>query len=367
MNSPINYPKWREGLKSYLFNQILNNIVPDEEMRARLVNDEAMEIWEVAFTHETFDPNVGSNYEELEMYGDIVMAANFIKYLTDIFPKINKQELSEMKISFLSKEWQGKKSIQLGLNKWIRSNIRTDLHTAEDVLESFFGALDRIGDMVYKFGAGGGLSYNMIIYILDNTGIDENAVALISEGNPKTQIKEMFEQLGWGVADEKFEVTEDGRTISTVSFTFEAIQDLKKLGLKIQDPRLAVEEGFTKGNASRAAYTNALKRLKEMGLTKDWVNTYRYGEGGTSDTAIPELSPYISRLNEKLRLDGFTGFKFKRPKTGKIKGRNVKGVYIQLLGVRPNGHLEILETTDGMVDNEIEGKKQVLARYVMGR
>ena len=56
---------WSTNLKKFLRNDLLPQTgLTTEAALDKLVSNEAMKIWEVAFTSESYDPNVGSNYEE---------------------------------------------------------------------------------------------------------------------------------------------------------------------------------------------------------------------------------------------------------------------------------------------------------------
>lgn len=344
---------WYEGLRNYLRN-LLKIIIPSEPHRERMVNENAMEVWVPCFTHESFDPNVGRNYEELELVGDHSMEFNFIKYMYLTIPGITRSELSELKSKYISKAFQAQVGLKLGLEKWVRIRVEKNTHVFEDLLESFFGGLDTVGDRVFKFGAGAGLAYNMIVKIFADTPIDR----ALAKGRPKTQMKETFEKLHWGIPVETFEEgAMYGDVIATVSLTREAMEALRSLGAKITSPTLAVESGTSKKVAFENAYRVALEKIRGMGITDEWVQQYR----GNRDLTNPELIPYIQAVQNRLKRDGYNSFYFKKAQTTK------QGKYIQLIGVRPNKYLEVLAMTDRPAETELEGKRQVLEMYAGGR
>jgi len=344
-----NFQEWYNGLRNFL-REILKMIVPSPELIEKMVSDEAMKIWVNCFTHETYDPNVGKNYEELELVGDHAMEYNFIMYLYKTIPNVTRSELSELKSNYISKPFQAKVAVQLGLHNWVRMGIGKDTHTFEDILESFFGGINIVGDTVFKFGAGTGLCYNMIVKIFENVEINMD----LSIGKPKTQIKETFEKLHWGVAIENFE--KSGKiTTASISFTPEAMQTLTQVGLKLKSPVFAVATGTSKKVASDNAYKQALDVIRQMGITDEWVQKMR----GNRDLDNPELIPYFQPVQEKLSRDGYSSFYLKKVKTTE------EGKYIQMIGVTADGTLVVLATTDGPRD-ETQGKAEVLRKYLEG-
>jgi len=346
-NRVRDYNTWYNGLRNYL-RETLKIIVPSPELRERMVSDEAMKIWVNCFTHETYDPNVGRNFEELEFVGDHAMEYNFVIYLYKTIPNITRSELSEIKSSYISKPFQAKVALSLGLQNWVRIGIRKDTHTFEDLLESFFGGINMVGDTVFKFGAGTGLCYNMIVYIFKDIEINMN----LAMGKPKTQIKEMFEKLHWGKAIENFE--KSGRfTTASISFTPEAMQTLSQVGINLRTPVFATATGTSKKVASDNVYEQALNAIIQMGITNEWVQKM----SGNKDLSNPELTPYIQPVQAKLSREGYASFYLK-----KVKATD-EGKYIQLIGVKPDNTLVILATSDGPKD-ETEGKIEVLTKYL---
>jgi len=345
--------QWYEGLRNYLKNEVLTTIIPSEPHREIMISKKAMEIWVPSFTHESYDPNIGRNYEELELVGDHAMEFSFIYYMYLTIPGVTRSEMSELKSKYISKTFQAKVGWKMGLEKWVRTRVEKTTHIAEDLLESFFGGLLRVGDTVFKFGAGYGLTYNMIVKIFEGITIDR----ALAKGRPKTQMKEIFEKLHWGVPVEDFEQgTEYNEITARVSFTKEAIQALSELGIKITDATLAVETGTSKKVAFENAYEVALQKIREMGITDAWIEQYR----GNRDMTNPELIPYIPAVQRRLKDEGYVNFYFKKSQTTK------EGKYIQLIGERPDKYLVVLAMNTRPVESELEGKRQVLEIYGSG-
>lgn len=340
---------WLNGLREFLRNDLLIKFIPEEKFRDIMTSDEAMKIWKNVFTHESYNANVGENYEELELLGDAVMDLAFLKYLYMKYPKITRSELTELKHNYLSKGFQGSVGLKWGLDKWLRTNLEKTTHIFEDLLEAFFGGINEIGDKVFKFGAGYGLAFNIINYMFKDIDIDISA----GKPPPKTQMKEIFEAVGWGRSpEENFQSSENGVT-ATLSYTSAAMDTLRSLGVNLASPIIAIESGTTKKMASDAAYKVALERVRKTGITDDWINRVR----AEKDKAKPELAEYWIPTQEKIRNNGLVSFYFKSGKTTKM------GKYVQLIGVRSNNRLVILGTV-GPVDDITEGKRQLFINYL---
>ena len=372
---------WYNGLKGFLL-EFLKMILPTEEYRQKMVTDEAMEVWVPCFTEENYHPDIGMNYEELELVGDHMMESNFIMYIYLNIPQITRGEMSELKRQYISKPFQSQIGKKWGLGNWVRTRLPKTTHVFENLLEAFFGAITIVANKVFKFGAGNGLCYNLIMKIFEDIPLDKESVILV----PKTVIKEMFEGLHWGTAIEQFE-TDGQQTTAIISFTPEAVAMLRGIGLNLQSAVLARETGNSKKVASDNAYNSALINLRKMGITDEWVQQARGNRdlGKPSDNAYavalnnvlsmnfskdlskkirknrdlsdPELAPYLDLVQKKVQSQGFVIFYM-------WQARKVEaGTYIQLVGVKADGSLVPLEISD-RPQKERDGKKDILIKYL---
>ena len=354
---------WRESLRNFLRNNFLKLFISSEDVRAKLTNDEAMDIWEIAFTHESYNPNVGENYEELELQGDAVMMTNFYKYLRYQYQNnITRFQLSEFKTYYLSKPFQSKLARKYGLGDFVRTRFTKTIHVYEDIMESVFGALDDIGDKVFKFGAGNGLAYNLIVYLFDQVEIDWN----ITRGNPKTQVKEMFENLGWvnpkagEVVPEHAIENDDGTTTFFIKFPVIAIGQLKALGVTLQTDILAQFTANTKKLASDQAYKIALNNLTRLNITKEWVKEVKERR----ELESPELAPYVPAAMKRLKEEGYVKFEWAQEHMKSLNKATNK--FVQLIGVRADGRKAVLLMNTEPTKDVIEAKQIVLSHYAKG-
>ena len=165
-------------------------------------------------------------------------------------------------------------------------------------------------------------------------------------------VKEIFEQLHWGVAKETTQEGHNKTVIGTVSFTQAAIENLRTLGVNVTTPILAIETARTKKVAFQNAYPVVLEKLHRIGITPEWVEKYK----GNKDFNNPVLAPYINTVQGKSRREGYEKFYLKDLQT------TTEGVYTQLIGIKPDGKLVILSSA-GPAESKLEGKRQALEKY----
>jgi dsRNA-specific ribonuclease len=353
--------RWRQNLKQYLRYDLLPKIIPNESALDKLVSDEAMKVWQSAFTHESFNPNAEENYEILEKIGDSILKTTFLEFILQKFPYLNQAELSHAVTVYLAKPFQANLSSQLGMGKFVRTNYRISMHTNEDVIESFSGALGQLGNTLFKFGAGYGLVYNFVVFLYDNIELDLESA---TKENPKTQVKNIYEKLGIINPKEKEKVPEEaiqlesGYTTFRIFIPVNGLQILRSLGIPFNSSVVAEATAYTKNAASIQAYQEAIKNLTQAGLTTQFMETYTRKR----DYMNPDLSPFISKILPRLKEEGFTDFYFVEEH---IKGKSKQdtGKFVQLIGIKPDGYKKILALTRDPVEVVLTAKQDLLTRY----
>jgi len=174
------------NIKDLVFN-ILKNVVPNPEL---YVDNKYIKIWIKAFTSETYDPTF--NYEDEEYVGDRVLKVVYPKYLSIRYPTYNRKELSNIDMLVMEKKNQYDLAFELGLIDQILIPHRNTIPVGVggDVFESFFGALDTVGDLVEK-GTGIVLCFNLITYIFNQNTIPDN----LKLGSSKMIVEQIFKRL----------------------------------------------------------------------------------------------------------------------------------------------------------------------------
>ena len=362
--------QWRTNLWNYL-PQLLNSFLQNTEIINKLLDSEYSQIWNDSFTDKTYD--YLNNYETYEILGDTVLETTFTTYLMDrIKPlirsgAITEEGISNLKMFYMSKTNQSKFSKQLGLINYVHidPNIKKNMHLAEDLLESFTGALMIVGNNV-KIGLGYILCYNFIVYLFNNIQIDMKYIY----GPPKTQIQQMFKGLGWGeapVANHLYNKNNDREEITlTLSLTDSAKRYLKELNISIPNT-FGVGRGGTEKEAEINAYSNGFDTITKYGLTHEWVINQKFiREFNVNNT--PEYSKYLENLYSKMNEFKYIAVNFNIPKAS--IGSDIK--VLQFLGYKSGFQRpELLETTY-LIENPdtdkrmnlLQGKLTLLQQYL---
>lgn len=382
--------KWLKELQVFI-NNFLKNIITDKELRLKYLDNKAMAVWSKAFTHQTF--SYEDNYEDLEYQGDVILKSVFPKYLMKRFPNFRRNYLNELYTLNMSKIKQSHLATKMNLAKYIRvRDIQITTEILEDVFESFFGALDFISDHI-AYGLGYSVCYNTIEYIYKDEEIDLSKI----HGSEKTQVIQIFSRFGISNLDEE-EITSYGVTVtinaseeltqlgvinplsevSSVNYktaeenaiqkAFQALKDyklievskvekrkygnefifivrltekhikfLKDFGIQmnLNDNIIGIGKGTSKSIAENNAYINALKTLKSYGIDSSWA------ESKKQESYLKNLPDDIrSKLDEKIKKDGYKSVIFYTPKKSLTSDQNVH----QMVGIKPDNKKDILST-----------------------
>jgi dsRNA-specific ribonuclease len=259
---------WLSQLQRFVY-LTLSTFIGDQARLLRMVDSEAMKVWAKAFTHETFSREY--NYESLETMGDAVLKYCFPKLLFERFPDITPGKITNLRNFYMSKVFQASVSQKLKLSSWIRiSTERITISVHEDLFESFFGALDHVGDSIEP-GMGSVLSMNFLRFIFRDFVFDKNREEL----NSKTKINQTARRLKWGENGITETSTEkNGIHTMTITVSEEGLRYLRDHGMGIENP-LGVGTGTSQAQASENAYSEADRKFTEIGLTMKLVDRLR--------------------------------------------------------------------------------------------
>jgi hypothetical protein len=171
-------------------------------------------------------------------------------------------------------------------------------------------------------------------------------------GPPKTQVKEIFDKLGWGKVIE--DASNNNNEIQAfIYLTDNAVRDLGSFHIKFYNNIIGSGYGSTKKTAMNHAYVNALNTLTENGITNEWINKRKIAVD--MDNSI--LSPLIMQTKIKMEKQGYIDFSFDKVKT------TSKGSKMQLIGITSDQRKDVLAQTADHV-SLFEGKKQLMESYL---
>lgn len=309
-NNSIKPKDYEKRLKIFI-RSLLSNLESNEKLLDELIKSN---LWEIAFTHETFNPNPGENYEILEKIGDAAMKLSFTEYLYQRIEGIDESEISELQAFYLSKIEQSRLSNKLNLSDFLLIEIKKTIHTSEDILESFFGALFLAGNDI-KPAYGYLLCFNMIVYLFDDIELLDDEKTNVAV----TQLKELLESIGIRKIDEDW--NESTSTIK-LGFTPEVYNEFIKNRINVGRDRFIVEG---KGNTKRSARMNASEKfvvkLMEWMKTKEWKDYYRMKNQANQE--YDQLFEQAKIVAEKIGINEL-----------KVKKSQTQEPYAQLVGRR---------------------------------
>lgn len=335
---------WEQGVIKFVRNLILK-FEKNEKIVDKLILNE--ELWYKTFTHETFNPNIGENYEELEKVGDQSAALAFIHYIYKRIEGVTASEIGEYKAFYLSKAEQSAISINLGIPEWIRTPLNKTIHIFEDVLEAFFGALFLSGEEV-RPGLGYSLCFNFTVFLYDKVEFEEEA----THGKSKTQLKEYLEKHGLHDAEEDWQKDKVGTGgIVKLGFTENDFRILRENGINLKDRFVAQSRGNTKSLAVNAASKAFLEKIVQLKDTKTWKEFELKRK-----KVNPELELLLSKALIKANKQGYSDLTIKHGTTG------TRGLYVQLIGIKENGRMDIFDTMSGQRLPDM--KKNILIKYL---
>lgn len=354
--------QWLKKIQSAV-DKLLEPIIPNQQTRNKYLTKEAMVIWSLAFTHESY--STSENFERLEYLGDAILKAMFPKYLMKRFPHYNQDEYTKLNIAYMSKTFQAQLGTQLGFGGLVRFlGVPDATHNIiKDVFESFFGALDTVSDMIVP-GLGFSNCYNMVMYLFSTIEIDEKK----RFGDKKTQVIQIFKRF-----DLREPTEEKDKMTNTCIILLEEehINFLSRFGLNIKSnvtiptSRGAVIIGYETGKntlkeSEVIAYSNAFNYLESLGITIEWAENTKIH----LDFIDPSIREYTSAANDRLIKEGYKGMYFLVIR----KLHDATGVTVQLVGCKDDGFEVILQSvrTTESANSYRTGKTQAIRQYAEG-
>ena len=222
--------------------------------------------------------NPRSNYERLEFEGDVVVNLVVVEYIFLRFPSITDVGYAtRIKHNLISKKQLGVMAMRLGFDRYARYGEKVKISLSrdpvresnpdwlslmEDIFEAFVGALVRLSNARWTRGVGYHLAFSFISSILDEMGVDTEYEKVY---DPKTRLKEIYDQEGWGFNARSFRVVE--RSEGGVADGDKPL--FKILVFRPGDARPYVElSGHRKMETEHAAAEKAIEALRKEGIIR---------------------------------------------------------------------------------------------------
>ncbi len=328
-----------------------------EDNRIKLVSPEAMIFWIIGFTHKTYNPNPGKNYEVLEFTGDRMEKAAYSAYMTINYPDITDNQIAELETYYVSKKYQGNQAKALGLDKYVLSRIPIDLNIREDLLEAMFGALSKAGDLAFGLGFGYRLCYNFFDHLFKNVKMNFN----LSKGRAITRVKQIHEKFdaNWKFLERIKPIYDESKKMfkMEIPYTRELVSILKLTNTKLSnfnpnDPKkkeyLAIGYGQSQEATKVAAYTKALNKLVDgFGITDKYIELVRVHFNREDNTYGKTYKNLEKVIKEKWNKQNVENPIFSLDFTKRFKSLNKN--YIQVIGLQQDRTKVILSTSDEII------------------
>mgnify|MGYP003125248089 CR=1 FL=1 len=337
-----------------LLTSLTDGLYPDKTKQQKfvenIVNKNTMKIWISCFTHKTYDPNEGKNYETLESVGDKILSYTFKTYLYERFPNISASQLNNLDQQYMSTHYQSIISEKLRLTEWLRVGgdvPRSSEKIREDLLESFFGTLDTVFIQNKKFGLGFGsrICMNFIKKVFNiNINMDIEPA--------RTFVDQAFQQLKLpGAIRAQTVQTSEENYSTSVELTEYGSEQLTILGLKLK-PMKFVSVKATKSPAEQEAYGKMMMYLTGNGVTRKWINSVKRKEVQNN------LGDTYKRVIEK------AGPKFKSIEFEESYNSRPASSVFQIIGIRKEDNLKQILYTINSFQKKQEGINELINNYL---
>ena len=346
---------WLNELLEFIREILITRITENEDEIDLLLGDDVLDYWIKAFTHKSWNPNVGENYERLEKIGDNAMDLAYDDFLLANYPNITESAMGESNNFFMAKVEQAKISVEIGLGKWVLTNVSDNMNIDEDLLEAFFGAIFMAS--VNSAHLGPEKAYGFVDLLFRS--IYEPKMAENNFGDPPrnsiSEIKEIFEKMGWAISNFASEIEEFGRVdnnnVYNLKLTPIALEWFKeflpadRFAIIQETPYFGSASNRNKKVAKQQAYNQGYAILNAI-IPPEFIEVKKKLTEETNNL-------YASALS-KVRAEGYIDIEPKR-----YKGTSMDT--IQLLGIRkdgapPNTHIkkDVLITMTARNDTPIQ-------------
>jgi dsRNA-specific ribonuclease len=252
------------GIRGDSFKNLLTMILKRGKISQKvidvLLDEEGLNLYNVAFTHPSMDSD--ENYEYLEFLGDSVVNTAIVWYIARRFKKLQGSKgvkvMARLKINLISKKSFADCAQRLNLWDYISCSesirMTNKRKVLEDVFEALFGVTTFLMDSKIFQCSG-----YAVVYAIVSSLFDEIAISLRYEDlfDARTRIKEIFDcnkELG----KLEYNTVKDVNNI----FTSKAIL-IKQDGTEIY---LGMGSGNTKVDSIQNASEQSIYTLKTMGI-----------------------------------------------------------------------------------------------------
>lgn len=249
------------------------------------------------YTFERPENDKNIDYEVYEMIGDRVWELNFVRYLKVRFPNITPEQLTNIKIYFLSKNNQQKLALEIGLSYFLLSGYKTtDIKLYEDILEAFAESIVVVGNQAVQ-GLGMEIQFYMLANIFNRIQIDVNDKRFKPA---KTYVKEVLVKAGLPPVKQNIKREE---TTAVLTLTY----PIKLKAIQISESTLVINERdqtiISTARSNEEAETKAYEALRTM-LINSGYDLERYS--GLLPQAIRNYEKEFLKIEKMIGAQDFS-------------------------------------------------------------
>lgn len=317
---------------------ILNaDVINVDTLLDRLIKSpSASKIWHNAFTHYSYDYD--NNYEVLEYLGDRYVGAVFTSFVNDKFPNLlNPGTATHFYHMYMSGNPHANYTSQMGLDRYVRSNIPIDFKIRKNLFESFIGALWENAENI-----GSGYGFVLVKELLAYMFAKFVPHSDLQYGSARNQVTDIFMRLDWGRVNIETKSVDNGSNV-TITLPFIALKMLASNNINAS-PQIANVTKSSLKTAEADVWWSALAYLRSIGVTREFVNRIKYN----IDFNNSEMKAYIDDLAAYGTNKGLTGFYFEAP----IKDENTGIISVILSAYQNNNRLIKFEPGTGNTNTE---------------
>jgi dsRNA-specific ribonuclease len=284
-----------------------------KEILSRIVNKDTIKYFIFAVTTPTVEIEPTKNYETYETLGDKFMESSFLLYMKRRYPDVvTPSILTDIIHKILSTNLQGEACQKMGLANWVilfqpdkgknnKIKLEPNQKIAEDVLESFFGALAYVFDYANcnRYAVDIFDSFNRLCFDSREFNFEEPKKNLPT----KTAVEQFFQGT---IGDLKrggyFLNVEEDKIKNKITTTLHIPKDKMKIlkddyGIIFKNSVFGRGEARLKGSSEELAYEDAKKNMKNMKI--NGLDLFQYSEQMKLDRKTPENAKLLKKILTK--------------------------------------------------------------------
>jgi dsRNA-specific ribonuclease len=293
--------------------EICMTYIPDQfndTLKQHMFGEHTQKLWQVMFTHESFDPNNDSNYEQYEAFGGHIVDTMIVQIVLEAVPIASPELLTRNKNYYMSTKNQAELADSMGLTRNRSSDpsstypiisklITVSVRVKEDIFESFFGLLHRLGD-TFRLGTGYILCRALMKSLFKDTDF-----SVMPQAEDVEYVKIWFDRNGLSKPVIRTQsIVRNGKTMIKADYYIADEQQAFEIGF--ESSHIAMGIGNSISDARRDAASNLERLIKENNLD-------------TNTSLKDSTLEYKSEAENKIKQSGYSDMEVKNYIDGRFR------------------------------------------------